>query len=67
MKLNKYIITLSVALCAMLSGCTDWLDTQPNDKQSEEQQFATKSGIYAAVNGIYNQMSGSSLYSKNLS
>ena len=41
MKLNKYIITLSVALCTMLSGCTDWLDTQPNDKQSEEQQFST--------------------------
>ena len=42
MKLNKYIITLSVALCTMLSGCTDWLDTQPNDKQSEEQQFSRK-------------------------
>ena len=56
MKLNKYIITLSVALCAMLSGCTDWLDTQPNDKQSEEQQFSTKDGFYSAVNGVYNRM-----------
>ena len=67
MKLNKYIITLSVALCAMLSGCTDWLDTQPNDKQSEEQQFSTKDGFYSAVNGVYNRMSGSNLYGKTLS
>ena len=67
MKLNKYIITLSVALCTMLSGCTDWLDTQPNDKQSEEQQFSTKDGFYSAVNGVYNRMSGSNLYGKTLS
>ena len=67
MKLNKYIITLSVALCTMLSGCTDWLDTQPNDKQSEEQQFSTKDGFYTAVNGVYNRMSGSNLYGKTLS
>ena len=67
MKLNKYIITLSVALCAMLSGCTDWLDTQPHDKQSEEQQLSTKDGFYSAVNGVYNRMSGSNLYGKTLS
>lgn len=66
MKLNKYIITLSVVLCGLLSGCTDWLDTQPNDKQSEEQQFSTKDGYYAAVNGVYNRMSSSSLYGKTL-
>ena len=51
----------------MLSGCTDWLDTQPNDKQSEEQQFSTKDGFYSAVNGVYNRMSGSNLYGKTLS
>lgn len=51
----------------MLCGCTDWLDTQPNDKQSEQQQFATKDGFYSAVNGVYNRMSSSSLYGKTLS
>ena len=66
MKLNKYVITLSVVLCGLLSGCTDWLDTQPNDKQSEEQQFSTKDVYYAAVNGVYNRMSSSSLYGKTL-
>lgn len=69
MKLKKYIISLSVALCtiATFSSCTDWLDEQPNDKQSEEQQFATKAGFYAAVNGIYDRMSCSSLYGYYLS
>lgn len=67
MKLKTYIIGLSVALGAMCSSCTDWLDTQPNDKQSEEQQFATKDGFYSAVNGVYNLMAGSSLYGKTLS
>ena len=69
MKLKKYILSLSVAFCTLTIGssCTDWLDEQPNDKQSEEQQFATKPGFYAAVNGIYDRMSGNSLYGQNLS
>ena len=69
MKLKKYILSLFVASCALttFSSCTDWLDEQPNDKQSEEQQFATKPGFYAAVNGIYDRMSGNSLYGKYLS
>jgi hypothetical protein len=65
----KQIISHSVgALLAasLLCGCTDWLDYQPSDKQSEEQQFATKDGFYSAVNGIYTRMSGSSLYGKYL-
>ena len=69
MKLKKYILSLFVASCtlATFSSCTDWLDEQPNDKQSEEQQFSTKPGFYAAVNGIYDRMSGSSLYGQYLS
>ena len=69
MKLKKYILSLFVASCTLttFSSCTDWLDEQPNDKQSEEQQFATKPGFYAAVNGIYDRMSGNSLYGQYLS
>ncbi|MBQ8501535.1 MAG: RagB/SusD family nutrient uptake outer membrane protein [Bacteroides sp.] len=69
MKLKKYFLSLSVALCALVvcSSCTDWLEEQPNDKQSEEQQFSTKNGFYAAVNGIYDRMSGTSLYGYYLS
>ena len=68
MKLKRTIYTaLAAATLLLMGSCSDWLNYTPKDKQSEEQQFATKSGIYAAVNGIYNQMSNSSLYGKNLS
>lgn len=68
MKLKHIILVLSLSLLTgALSGCTEWLDYKPKDKQSEAQQFSTKSGYYAAVNGIYNRMAGNSLYGKNLS
>ena len=66
--MKKYIIILSFLLsCIGLYSCTDWLDYKPNDKQSEEQQFSSKDGFYAAVNGVYNRMAGNSLYGKYLS
>ena len=61
------IFILSVLLISFLTGCSDWLDYQPKDKQSEKQQFSTKEGFYATVNGIYNRMSGGSLYGRYLS
>ncbi|WP_294626930.1 RagB/SusD family nutrient uptake outer membrane protein [uncultured Bacteroides sp.] len=69
MKRKRYMMLWSVILLigGCLCSCTDWLETQPNDKQSEKQQFATKDGFYAAVNGVYNRMGGGSLYGKYLS
>ena len=49
------------------AGCSDFLDVQPKDKQSEEQLFATRGGFYTATNGIYNKMASSYLYGSNLS
>ena len=49
------------------AGCADFLDVQPQDKQSEKQLFATRGGYYMAVNGIYNKIAASALYGKNLS
>lgn len=48
-------------------GCSDWLEYQPKDKQSEQQQFSQKSGFYATVNGVYNKMSDGALYGRYLS
>lgn len=69
MKLNKYIISLSaiLLLTGLFCSCDDWLDYQPKDKQTENQQFATKEGFYAAVNGAYNRMGKTSLYGSYLS
>jgi len=65
MKLHV-IIYLSLLLFAG-SGCSDFLDVQPKDKQSEEQLFSTRGGFYTAVNGIYNKVASTALYGKNLS
>ena len=66
--MKKYRIVFPLLLsCIVWYSCTDWLDYKPSDKQSEEQQFSSKDGFYAAVNGVYNRMSGNSLYGKYLS
>lgn len=64
---NKIYAIVAISAMCLMSSCSDWLNYTPKDKQSEEQQFATKSGIYAAVNGIYNQMSTAALYGQRLS
>ena len=66
--MRKYIIVFPFLLsCILWCSCTDWLDYKPNDKQSEEQQFSSKEGLHAAVNGVYNRKSGNSIYVKYLS
>ena len=49
------------------AGCADFLDVQPQDKQSEKQLFATRGGYYMAVRRIYTKIAASALYGKNLS
>ena len=67
MKLKKYLYTL-VALCMMgaFTGCSDWLDYTPKDKETEDQTFSSKQGFYTAVNGVYNRLIDDVLYGKNL-
>lgn len=67
MKHSRFIIHSLVLLFAVvLTSCDDWLNYTPKDKQTEEQQFATKNGILAAVNGVYNSMGASALYGSYL-
>lgn len=65
MKLYRlFIVALA---CSLLTGCSDWLDYTPKDKQTYEQQFGTKAGFRNAVTGVYNKLASSSLYGYNLS
>ena len=67
MKLKKYLYTL-IVLCTMgaFTGCSDWLDYTPKDKETEDQTFSSKQGFYTAVNGVYNRLIDDVLYGKNL-
>lgn len=68
MKLHKIF---AVASCSLLltvaTGCNDWLDYTPKDKQTIDQQFSSPEGFHNVVNGIYNTLGSTSLYGKNLS
>lgn len=67
MKLKKYIYTLfAFGLLGVFSACSDWLDYQPKDKETEDQTFSSKQGFYTAVNGVYNRLVEDALYGKNL-
>ena len=65
MRLRNIICMGIVLVCGV--GCSDFLDVQPKDKQSEKQLFSTRGGFYMAVNGIYNKVASTALYGKNLS
>lgn len=62
----KYNILALVLFLFMGNACSDFLDVQPKDKQTDKQLYATKGGFYAASNGTYNKLTSSSLYGKTL-
>lgn len=65
--MKLYKLGIVALACLFLAGCSDWLDYTPKDKQTYEQQFGTKAGFRNAVTGVYNKLSGTSLYGYNLS
>ncbi len=68
MKRYKSIVMAAVlGLGILVTGCEDWLDYKPKDKQTYEQQFETKVGFKNAVNGIYTNLSTNDLYGYNMS
>ena len=68
MKLYKTLtLATAIGFATAMSGCSDWLDYTPKDKQLYEQQFSTAEGFHTTVNGIYTQLTSSSLYGYNLS
>ena len=69
MKLLYKSITAAALLAFGLAatGCSDWLAYTPKDKQTYDEQFNNRTGFHTTVNGIYNNMTGSSLYGYNLS
>ena len=65
MNILKYFIVFSALVT--LSSCNYWLDIQPVDTTTETTLFETGDGYRNALNGIYRQISVSSVYGKVLS
>lgn len=50
----------------VLSSCGNWLNVEPFDQVSEEQQYSKAEGFYNQLNGIYKTMASRDLYGKEL-
>lgn len=65
MKIYNRIIT--VVLLLFLGGCSNWLDVSPENTVDEQELFSTGEGYRNALNGIYRQMSQTSMYGQEMS
>lgn len=57
------LLILSLVLCS----CESWIDVKPSDRLSDKVLFSSREGFLKALNGIYVEMAGRSLYGENLS
>lgn len=65
--MKRTLIYLLLAFLILFSSCGNWLDVQPFDQVSEEQQYSKAEGYYNQLNGIYRTMAEPALYGKELS
>ena len=51
MKLYRLYIFAAIVCTGLFgTGCSDWLDYTPEDKQTYDKQFSTEEGFHNAVN-----------------
>lgn len=65
--MKKKLFYIPLALGCVCASCSDFLDVQPSDRISEEQNFSTLAGFKQAINGIYVDLNSSELYGRALS
>lgn len=65
-KIKLVYLSLILALGSSLSSCDNFLDVKPEDKFLEEQVYDNEIGIYNALNGIYMDVAGRSMYGEHL-
>ncbi len=66
MKTYKNIL-LAVLFLFSLFSCSDWFEVEPENDIAKEDLFSTYDGYRTALNGIYRNLSGGTLYGQNLS
>ncbi|MDU1891658.1 MAG: RagB/SusD family nutrient uptake outer membrane protein [Dysgonomonas sp.] len=67
MKKTRLYIVLSILLGFTFTACSDWLDVQPVDKTTEQQQYSSEEGILGVQNGLYQEMASTTLYGGHMS
>src|SRR5690554_4779144 len=59
------LFSLAIALLVSFGSCAKWLDVKPSNQISDDDLFAEVSGVRNALNGIYQQISGQTLFGRN--
>lgn len=67
MRKTIYISVCLALFSFIMHSCSDWLDVQPMDRQTETQTFGSKNGFYSAINGIYTKLNSKNSYGGHLS
>lgn len=67
MKKNVLCRLVGLLLAVFVISCSDWLDVKPKTAINEEELYSRETGFKEALTGIYIQMSGKSMYGRELS
>lgn len=60
--MKKYILYIVILPMLLLTSCNQWLKIDPDDRIMEENLFSSREGFMVALNGVYIEMSSSTLY-----
>lgn len=60
--MKKYILYILLIPGLLLSSCNKWLEIDPEDRIMEDNLFSSREGFMVALNGVYIEMSSSTLY-----
>lgn len=63
---SNFIYTIIGVILISLTACDKYLDVQPRSSISDDEMFSSEVGFQQALNGIYSQMAGQSLYGDRL-
>jgi len=62
----KIYFLAAALIIVSLTGCKKWLDTDPPLQVSENTVFSNEQGFKEALNGVYLQMGGKSVYGRDM-
>lgn len=60
--MRRYLLYIVLLPLLLLTSCNQWLQIDPDDRIMEENLFSSRDGFTVALNGIYIEMSSSTLY-----
>ena len=65
--MKKAIIITGMALAALLTACSDWVNVSPKQEVESDKLFTSENGYKSALIGVYARMTLTENYGKNLS